>query len=137
MNVEIKPVPRDTRIFLLPHLNWLDQPELNIMKDYFDKSTNIWTGKVDGNLCCILGVIAGTLVSDRAYVWFLATPEFDRYKFVWARRSREIIDTLLGEYPVLVGHCVNSNPNAKRWLRWLRAKFSDPTGELVPFEIGA
>jgi hypothetical protein len=137
MNVEINPVPRGDRGALLLKLTWLTGAELTIVDEYLASATNVWVGKVDDNLCCILGVIAGTLVSDRAYVWFLATPEFDRYKFVWARRSREIIESLLGQYPILVGHCVKSNTSSRRWLRWLQAKFAEPIGEAIPFEIGA
>jgi hypothetical protein len=136
MNTEIKFIIQGERLGLLSKLTLTDN-EYEIMSNYLSTSTYVWTGSVDGNLCCLLGAISGSLICDTAYIWFLHTSEFDRYKFVFARRSRDIIQTLLGQYPVLVGHCVRSNRSSRRWIRWLGAKFAEPIGEALPFEIRA
>lgn len=135
MNVDIQYIIPAKRGELLPQLTLTDY-ELTIMAEYLSSSTYIWSGSVDGNLCCLLGAISESLICDKAYIWFLHTAQFDRYKFVFARRSRDIIQTLLSQYPVLVGHCVRDSRSARRWVKWLGARFTEETGELIPFEIG-
>jgi len=138
--IEIKPVPEDTRIFILPDLAYeitMGDIELNIMKDYLEGSTGVWVGLADGELACVLGVISRHLVSDQAYLWFLNGPKFDRHRFAFARRSRDIIAALLDHYPILTGHCVRSNPSAIRWLTWLGATFTDANDLAVSFKIRA
>lgn len=122
---------------VLFQLRELTNPERLIMIDYLTRSENVWVAEVDATPICVFGVINQTLVSPGAYLWFIETPAFDAYKFVFARHSREVIAEILGRYGIIMGHCIQSNPSSKRWLRWLGADFSAGFDNLVPFEIRA
>jgi hypothetical protein len=137
MNVDVQYVSRENRAKLLANLAFESPEEYKIVEQYMTKSDYIIAGSVDGNLCCVLGAISETLISEKAYIWFLHTAEFDRYKFVFARRSRDIIQTLRSHHSIFVGHCLRDSKVARRWVKWLGARFTGETGELVSFEIGA
>ena len=129
-------IPRSERLDLLPCLNPQSDAERDVINQYLQGSTCVWAAEVDDNIICVFGIVTGTLICSAAYLWFIDTPALDRYKFVFARHSKEVIDEILTQYPLIIGHCVRTNPDSQRWLKWLGAKFTSPVGELVPFEIG-
>jgi hypothetical protein len=136
MKTTILPVPLKSRKEII---KGFDLPELerDIMFDYAEHSTRFWTVDVDGTLICVFGLIEQALICQSAYLWVYGTPDLDRYKFVFARHSKEVLGEMLKQYPTIIGHCAVGDKSAQRWLRWLGAKFSLPTGKLVPFEVMA
>lgn len=100
-------------------------------------STRYWIGLADGALVCIWGLIAPTLLSDRAYLWLYTTRALDDNTFLFVRWSQRMIELMLREYPTIAGHVVSDNADGKRWLGWLGAKFGERDGPLMPFEIRA
>jgi hypothetical protein len=134
MKLTIKPIT--DRESIIKDLG-LPDSEQRIMLEYAFFATHVWTVDVDGDLISVFGLIGQTLIAQSAYLWVYGTDNLDRYKFVFARHSQEVLDEMLKHYPVIVGHCVISNRSARRWLKWLGAKFSTPVGDLVPFEVRA
>jgi hypothetical protein len=106
------------------------------MADSLRISNTIWIGKVDGELACVWGVVLPTIMSDRAYLWLWTTEKIKEHPFVFVRRAQIVVAELLKEYSVVVGHTVVGARNSIRWLKWLGAKFGEPDGDLIPFQIG-
>jgi hypothetical protein len=135
VNKIIVPIYKPDRLFILPELEIENDANLQITAEYLERSAHVWIAKVDDNLICVFGVVTGTLVDDTAYLWFMEAPAFDKYKFVFARHSREVVNMILTRYPVIVGHCVTRS--AERWLQWLGATFVDRQSGVSQFEIRA
>ena len=91
----------------------------------------------DSHIVCIWGLIAPTLLSDQAYLWMYTTKYLEEHIFLFIRHSQRALEQALELYPIICGHCVINNTKAIRWLRWLGAKFGDPHGHVLPFEIKA
>jgi len=98
-------------------------------------STTIWGGFVEGKPICVYGIIPPTLMSYQAYMWLHVTDHLEKHEFVLVRHSQRVIEDVLKEYPVIVGHSVLGATKSIRWLKWLGAKFSHPQGDALPFRI--
>jgi hypothetical protein len=94
-----------------------------------------WVGSLDGEVCCVWGLIPPTLLSDKAYLWLLVTDVVDRHRFVFIRQSQIFIQKALDIYPLIVGHVEVGNDKAVRWLKWLGATFGEPEAKRIPFQI--
>lgn len=97
----------------------------------------VWVGREDEKVLGFWGLIPPTLLSDRAYLWLMTTPHMREHVFVFVRYSQRVVQEMLAEYPLIVGHCTAGQDKSFRWLRWLGAQFGEPIGQLVPFEIKA
>jgi len=98
-------------------------------------STQIWGGFVNGEPICIYGVIPPSLMSNQAYLWLYTTGLLKEHQFILVRHSQMVIESVLKEYPSIVGHAVLGADKSIRWLRWLGAKFGHPQGNALPFRI--
>lgn len=107
----------------------------DVLRVYFKASTYINAGKVNGEIACVWGLILPSLLSDRAYLWLLTTDLVDSYTFLFVRNSQRYIEQVLEEFPLIEGHVKSDNDRAKRWLKWLGAKFFEPVGGMISFEI--
>jgi len=99
-------------------------------------STRAYTGWVDTQVACIVGLICPTLLSEQAYLWLHTTPLVQEHKFLFVRYSQLWLEEALKEFPLIVGHTMTENISGIRWLKYyLGAKFGEPEGLAVPFEI--
>lgn len=105
------------------------------LEQWIQDSTTVWAGKVRGEIVCVWGVRAPTLLSDTAYLWLLTTDDLAEYKFLFIRHSQLAIKVLLEEYRVIKGHYKSGDPRARRWLEWLGARFDEPVNDIYPFTI--
>jgi hypothetical protein len=108
-----------------------------ILKDYLRRSIYAWTGLIDGDVACIWGLIAPTILSDKAYLWLLTTDLVDEHQFIFVRHSQLQVQEMLKEFPTIVGHVKVKDERAKRWLRWLGVRIVNRYGELQEFELKA
>jgi len=97
-------------------------------------SQYVWCGKVDGEIICAFGVIPPCAIATTAYLWSISTDKVEEHKFLFVRYSQRMIEMIQKEYPTIIGH-VGPNDKAIRWLRWLGAKFGEPTEKGIPFVI--
>jgi hypothetical protein len=97
-------------------------------------SNEVWIGLVDGKVACTWGISLPTLLSDQAYLWLWTTDLVKEHPFVFIRRAQIVVERLSKEYNI-VGHCLVGATNSIRWLKWLDAKFGEPDGDLIPFQI--
>jgi hypothetical protein len=117
------------------HLSMLSEFNQDTMRRAILNSTWVWIGDVNGEIFGFWGLIAPTLLSDRAYLWFFSTDSLCRHIFRFVRHSRRVTTELLAHYPILVGHGRSNDEQSLRWLRWCGAVFGPSQGDLIPFEI--
>lgn len=98
-------------------------------------SEHVWLCMQDTKIICVWGLIAPTLLSDRAYLWMYTTKHMHEHVFVFIRHSQRALEAALEHYPIIVGHTLIGNTKAVRWLKWLGAKFDEPQGQALPFSI--
>ena len=117
----------------------LPEIERQIMHRSMHNSTRVWIGCHNNKVACFWGLVPPTLLSDRAYLWLYTTPDLDAHIFLLVRHSQRMVEQMLEEFPIIVGHCGINDRKAIRWLKWLGAQFGDPPefGAFIPFIIKA
>ena len=100
-------------------------------------SSMVWMGMEGNEILCAWGLIPPTLLSTQAYLWLYTTEHLRGHQFILVRKSQRLVESMLQDFPILVGHCKVENPKAIRWLRWLGAQFGEPQGQFIPFTIRA
>ena len=135
MNLQ-KLKPQDAWDLLYPqHLATLSEFNQDTMRRSMFNSTWIWIGDVNGEIFGFWGLIAPSMLSDKAYLWFHSTEHLCKHTFRFIRHSRRVVAELLTHYPILVGHCMAGAVHSLQWVRWCGAQFGEPQGDLIPFEI--
>ena len=66
-------------------------------------SAYAFTGWVDDEVACIVGIISPTVLSNQAYLWLHCTPLVEQHKFLFVRYSQRWLEIALKEYPVITG----------------------------------
>ena len=110
---------------------------VQILTHFMVLSSKVFIGKVDDEIACVWGFIQPSLLSQEAYLWLLTTDLVAEHKFLFIRPAQRFVQQMLEYYPVIVGDCAHGDYKAMRWLRMLRAEFSDSDGKRVPFRIRA
>jgi hypothetical protein len=95
----------------------------------------VWVGDVNGEIFGFWGLIPPSMLSDKAYLWFMHTDALCKHIFAFIRHSRKVTAELLRHYPILVGHGQANESRSLRWLAWCGAQFGESQGDLIPFEI--
>lgn len=134
INVEIKKIPNTEAREVLKDVQF-DSIEEKTMDFCLLMSTVIWSGRINGNLACIWGVIPPTLMSNQAYLWLYTTDVIKEHQFILIRHSQMVIEEILESYPSICGHAIIGSDKSIRWLKWLGAKFGPPQGTAIPFRI--
>lgn len=94
-----------------------------------------WVGRIDSSIVCVWGLIPPTILSERAYLWLLTTDLIEENKFIFVRYSQRVIEMMLNQYPVIVGHTDAGQKKTIRWLKWLNAEFAPAEGARLTFTI--
>lgn len=89
---------------------------------------------------CVFGLLPDSVLSPRARVWMLGTPNINYTKKSFVKHCRIILEGLLDIYPVLYNAVDANYPQAIRLLQFLGATFGktviSPTGApFLLFEI--
>lgn len=137
MNVQMETTDRKRALKLISSAKGvrLTIDDEHSLEDCLFLSQQLWVGAIDGELICAWGLIPPTLLSDRAYLWMYHTPAIEAHKFIFVRRSQIAVEEMLTRYARIMGHVLVGNEPAKRWLRWLGARFVDHDEKLIRFEI--
>lgn len=113
-----------------------DRPDArHLMMQGLRSSAACWVGTVDERIACVWGLLAPTLLSNRAYLWLLTTDLVDQHPFLFVRHSQRIVEGILEHFEVITGDCLVTQTRSIRWIRWLGGKFGEPKRQWVPFEI--
>lgn len=89
----------------------------------FNATTRVWICSWDVEVAVILGLIPGSLLSNRGFLWSITTPEAELYRKSFLKYSRILLREILDEYPILVGFCDQKT----KWLKHLGAEFNGDT----------
>lgn len=136
MNVEVEANAPVDLSGLISRTAYASMPDSEArLEQWMQDSTTIWAGKIRGEVVCVWGVRAPTLLSEEAYLWLLTTDDLEIYKFLFIRHSQLAIKELLEQYRVIKGHYKSGDDKSRRWLEWLGAKFGEPVGDVYPFTI--
>ncbi len=120
------------------HLSSRSVIEQEAMKRAMTNSSRLWLGLIDNEVVALWGLIPPTFLSDKAYLWLFTTKHFTEHTFVFIRHSQRVVQEMLREFPIIVGHGQIDAYRSLRWLRWLGAEFGEPEGtNLIRFEIKA
>lgn len=82
-----------------------------------------FTALFDEVPAAIFGVVHPSILAAVGIPWLLGTPVLERHWRAFARASRDVMDTLKSEYPVMTNITHADNALSVRWLRWLGATF--------------
>ena len=139
MSLHIQPVAAGEAFDLIcgDYFGSLNQIDQETMQRAMVNSAKLWICSQNGEILCMWGLIPPTMLSDRAYLWMRTTEHLKEHVFLFVRHSQRVLAEAHEHYPIIVGHCLVSNPKAIRWLKWLGAQFGEPIGEFLPFEIKA
>jgi hypothetical protein len=108
------------------------------LNSFMQRSQQCFVCYIKGEVAAVYGMIAPTLLSERAYIWLLVTDTIDHNKFVFVRHSQLVIERMLQIYEVLEGETHIDDKRAMRWMKWLGAQYhGSHRGLLVPFTITA
>lgn len=100
-------------------------------------STEVWAGYLDDEVACVCGLIAPTMLSDRAYLWLITTSLVDEHQFRFIRQSQIWMQSIRRSYPWITGDVAEHNARAQQWLKWLGAEFGFPKAGMIPFSIAS
>ncbi len=119
------------------HLAMLPVLEQESMHRAIMNSTRLWLGQDEGRVLAVWGLIPPTLMSDTAYLWLYTTKHLHQHSLILVRHSQRLVQSMLDDYPTIVGHGQVGARRSLRWLRWLGAEFGEPQGQFLPFTIKA
>lgn len=77
------------------------------------------TGLADGQVVCMFGVGASTVLSLTGVPWLLATKELEKHARVFLRRNKQGLLEMSEGYTFLRNYVDVRNRAAIRWLGWL------------------
>lgn len=89
-------------------------------------SSEIWAGRVDGDLVALWGVGAIQPLSGIGAPWLVATDRLNDVAIPFLRRNKANLDRLRQSYDVLRNVVYAENTSAIRWLKWMGFKMQDP-----------
>ena len=119
------------------HLSMLPSMDQETMHRAMHNSTRVWVGFDDDDVLAVWGLIPPTILSDVAYLWLFTTSNLQDHIFMFIRHSQRAMADIIRSFPVVVGHCLNTNAKAIRWLKWLGAEFAEPHDGIISFRIEA
>lgn len=139
MTTAILPMTGDEAYDLIfpEHFSMLPVTDQKSMQQAMSRSMRVWVGYDDDKLLCTWGLIAPTVLSDRAYLWLWTTEHLKEHVFTLVRHSQREVARMLTHFPIIVGHCQVNAEKSIRWLRWLGAEFGPEINGFTQFEIRA
>lgn len=128
---DLRPADRDELVASSggADLRWQVQSSLRM-------SRFAWAFEIDGNLACLAGVVAPSLLSTTGVPWMLGTTVLDKNVGTFIRNSKPYYAEVKAKYPYLVNFVDARNVKSVRWLKWLGFEVHDaePMGALgLPF----
>ena len=93
------------------------------VRESVEVSVFTFTALHDGVPMCLFGLRPDSILSRRARVWMLGTPEINTAKKGFVKTCQLVVDGLLDVYPVLYNAVDAQYPQAHRLLYFLKADF--------------
>lgn len=129
----IRPATVDDAKYIAPRLREADKrecdallaapPEL-VIPEMVANGYRVWTcGPDSGEPSVLVGVDPATMIPEVGIVWLVSTDAIFKHNYAFLMRSREVLDMLHEEFPLLTNHVDARNTLHHKWLRWLGFAF--------------
>lgn len=127
-----KPTPDDIE-FISKNARQADIDEVKAgsgrtIKEAIMLANDVWNDSVvwavKNKPVCIMGVNEDN--EGNGIVWFIATDEFEKNRFYFARHCKKCAEALMSKYKLLYNYVHADHQKAIRWLKWLGFEFSEP-----------
>ena len=105
--------------------------------DGYMESTICLTVEYKERPIAMFGIVPHTLLSSKASVWLLASPDLMKIKGAFLKNSRKFIKYFLSYYRLLENFVDMQNMDSRRWLKWCGAEFGQISAygvEKQPFQ---
>jgi hypothetical protein len=91
-------------------------------------SVSAFTGLIDDVPVCLFGATPYSILAGQGVAWMVGSTDLERLSVQKAllRKSREAVDLLQRQFPLLFNSVDERNAAAQRWLRWLGFTLLDP-----------
>ena len=141
----IQAATHEDAIEMAPHMRRCDVDEimashgvrpLDALEHVVEYSDIARVGRADGEIVCMFGVRAFTMLSDKAAIWMLGTDLMDKHSIRFLRENAAELADISKEFVLIENWCDARNTKTLRWLEWLGFKIEDaePYGLLnLPF----
>ncbi|HEX4500642.1 MAG TPA: hypothetical protein VH187_05630 [Scandinavium sp.] len=127
MKVEIKRANLIDVAAVVARSNIKDQPTAERdLKRFLALSFESWAGLIDDEVAAVWGLIAPTILSDRAYLWLVTTDLAGKHPFILVRHSQMVVQDILKMFKVIEGHVIEGEARSIRWLKWLGFRMEAP-----------
>jgi hypothetical protein len=123
------------RDFDKERLTLIDDPE-TILIDDIKRARIACAGLIDGQVACLWGVRANTILNDSAYLWMLTTQLVDEHPFIFVRHSQMMSERLLKEFSFIHGWVWADNHRSIKWLQWLGCTLAPAAEGVLSFRLG-
>jgi hypothetical protein len=97
----------------------LGQGSHTYLSSVLSQSAEAFSGLVDGEPCCMWGIVRGSLLSDSAFLWLITCYKIEEYPFTFIRRSQIWLADLRKRYHHIHGVVQADNLVSIKWLKWL------------------
>ena len=97
-------------------------PEQALLYGYTN-SVLCYTVERNESPIAMFGVVPESLLSDKAYLWLLGSPELKKVKKSFMKQSRYFVNLMLEHYPLLFNFVDIENWASIRWLTWLKCEW--------------
>lgn len=133
--VEVVPATLEHVAAMAPHMRQADRDEVwascllapdHALRLSLQTSRKAWAGIIDGEVVCIFGVGAQSVLSDVGVPWMLGTDALEGKQFTFLRHCRRYVAEMRAGYSVLVNFVDERNTVSQRWLRWLGFHMDEP-----------
>ena len=134
MNVAIEPARDEHVLRILPNLRARERQIIASVPDpaaaliaEVRQSSRAFALLLDGEVVCVWGVHARSILADAVYIWLLTSRAVDDHPVLFVRQSKRMREAMLAEYATIEGVVAIDNPRSARWLRWLGAELGPST----------
>ena len=82
--------------------------------------------EIDGDICCILGLVKVSMVNSIGVPWMLGTHAIMDHKREFMKQSQIVLQHVLAESNELYNYVHDQNRVSIRWLKWLGFTIEEP-----------
>lgn len=122
------------RDFDREHIRQHEAPDQSLV-DEIRRANFASAGLIDGEVACVWGVRADTILNDSAYFWMLTTRLVDEHPFIFVRHSQLMAQKILKDFSRLHGWVLEDNHRSIKWLRWLGCTLVPAQQGILNFEL--
>lgn len=96
-----------------------DMPYLDLVQYAIDRSASSKVARVNGELLCMWGIGAESMLSGVGRPWLLGTDLMYKHPHVFLNGSKQQLQSMLNQYSYLRHYVDKRNTTSIHWLKWL------------------